>query len=1689
MLSTEAIGALAGGAFGAYEGDLQNDPLSGLMSAAVGAGVGTFMKFSIPDLKKLSTISGNVVVDQKRIDRLSASQMDEKGLLTSKRFKGSIKKLRATEDKLKFGEERSIDRIEASQTTFHSLAEKDMAIEKVKRLYEKRRAAFEGQLSGIHETLAAFNIHVNNDLESITNALDKVSDPIHMKRINSVLEGSKTYAPSKIGDEYQLQTRTQVFKGADKEKNLYNYLVKNMGHSTPELKQLAKEKAALIAHRSGDSVINMSDHNISFTDIAGNKNVTMPLSAYTKDGVRYHNAGNGSMYAVSGYNPYGRQFVSGQNVNIDGTMRPLTAQDMMISHDPEMMLKHLKDDQPLSQVTDRMKSLMGYDANDSDVKAFHVNGEFNPNQNFRSRSALIEAGHTLDTDLNNQFKGDKVFARLGTSSSGDGGKSELNVMFSKLAEGLDDANHLFDGVSGNNTTAYTTQRIDTLGDKNGIRGSTSVSNRDYLRVGNNADNSLMEDIKTTMGASGERQFSNGQVFKKLDIYDPKAYNDIMTKMLGADVALGDGSGVFNLQSANKFAVTRGVKEKITTNDKGGLIVSNPHLQSWLEDNAYNNGGKPMIVKGGDILGYDAAGNAVKVHEMYSEATISGFAKDKKGNMIINMEGTFNPHDERIAKLFSQASKSNLYGIHGRNFGLMSYIGEGLNTKAIGYDGNVMTFHGHPEVAAAIAKLNNGNPNIAPKQLVGLLGDQSGSEILKAMGQHTSAFDLILDSANTGSKELRSAVAGTLGGKLDPNSLGEIFSKNEMSTLNRVLGSMQGDGGRNASGLVLGALADSAGNKGSQDVMAKIHASTFTPIRRLIAELKGGRDPASIARHVVSMQDVFDNLNAITNGGALSGIDLKGMKRMKVGSAAYIKKLESIDNQLQTTFRNAFNNKANLSAIDRDLFLRTRSQFGMTVNPKDILRGDLLTIGSVNTGQSVLGIGNRARMSWNARYNLQLTGFTDKELSMFGKADQSALLELRSTIAESKRSGSAVTKSIASRESTFREIMTLNPEERSAALEARMGIKVNSPYITHNLHNPSKELQSLNFARVSTNRSGYYSDGQRRLQKELDGIKGEIFALDVSAHYEQNSVKKASKVKALKELMTSYGLKSRSMYAGDNNLLKAATSLYSDHSMITLARTVGGQADAYTAKAGGVTESMFLSMSGAEERARRLGIKDSDLIVQHLRNDKGDIIFDHLREVGYKGKDGKFIPLSGLVTREPAQGALSSQFTKFMVDTTINSKGTESHLFIPESNKVYKHFMFGDFDQDTLQELYGKFSTHQQYADLMEKHNAIRGYAAEMLQGGDNSLIESMKVKGKSKEYKTFDDFIAQNQGNLAKAEKDFNAYKVAEGLQGRARKLLAAPATSLAMSFGQSLHAEYANDARTLTRGRFVTHQLVENLLKSAHLSTDDFARNSENAIELMTNARAEFVKGKMTEGTYAGELNKHLNQFLNIDKITDAGKKAEIEGIRDNIVTAEINQARNVNNKKVLPIDLSRDRNSAKFIPTLESISQGGLLDVEQDAFHKNYAKSGKQLYNALSDGIVNTFKDNKNLLLGGAVALGAVSMISRQQPSFRQSPMQHSSGMLQAQGNSSNGGQYNAPLGQPTSSQKTGYITPKTHTNSKHVRIQGDFIDKGANEFTQLSDEFDNISSIQHSQAVAHSMSNAIFGNGIRTARVQNN
>lgn len=1410
-------------------------------------------------------------------------------------------------------------------------------------------------------------IKVSDNREDIINAIHSIDDENILRKIDVALNNSN------VGFLNQSQLKVKKWDSVYKQTNnldqITTWFKDKLGNNVID----AENKAKMFFNRAvGGSVI-LKDGSISFVDKANSERVTIPLTSYNKEGIRYHNMGKGNYSVASQFNPYSSAYVDGLEVNIDGVKRAVTAQDIVKGYDAETMIKHLPEDKPIASVLPKIKSLLHYDSQEAGVRSPDINSQM-----FINNQDIVDLNTVLKYNEYGEIDSDFPFRKLKQTSTKDLA-SERQRVFLKLAQELnpEEASHLMDGLSLGNLTSINTKGYDSLAlFAPNERGETSVGNRGTKIINKNNNTQILEDL---LGSERfNKQFSSSQVLNRLDVYDDKLFNSIATALYGNDIVLGDGAGFYNMGDVDSLRISDKSIIKVPMSNNMAIanqelllgLTSEEGLSEFLKNNPINITNDPIAFKDN--------GSKINLNKMYSSGTIvDGFIVDNEIRLVV--DSIFDPNTEKNMKFFSVGSKSLNTGIEQNRFEILAELGTAINEGRIKQVGDKVEYN-----------------KVLYSNRLDLLGALSKNK--------RNGTTLISGAGDTGASEVREMLLN--------------------------------------------------GRKGDHiyDLLMKKHSD----------------------QKVAAMTSVlFSETKSAVDLTTTLGIEID--KKIREGI---------LDSSFREDFLYHFNTKNFNKTTNKEGFINKVYNLVASSGIVDTyLQGHSLTVGSFNKGASIVGKDNRAKLSWTAIRNLQASGLSKEDLNIFGIKDMEALYELKSISKERRLSNSNINSIIEGKEARFLNIITggNKPEKRYDLLKSAFGNSVdileNNPYLTYNLAFRNHDIKSLNFSRISTNRSGLYEDFDTNLLKELEKKKLDIFTSDLDYKNALSVKERNTAEKVLTTKLNEYDALTKKMLSGDNNLLKEGLSLYSEKSSIMQVKYIGGNADSYaTEELKKGRHTWFISEEDAENKAKQLGVTLEWENIEGKGNLKKPVFI----------RNNEKIPLASLVTREPAQGPLSSDLISYVVDTTL--KENKGNIFVPINSKIYYDAMFGDGDQDTVQTLLGNFQNRTQYDALESKRRPIRQSFFDL-----QDVISVMKVKGGKKSAKSLYDF---------ETETEHATYRVSGGLKGRNRKTLAAAGTGLAVSYAKALELNLNGEgvSKELTQGRIMIHQLVENLLKSAHLDTDSFQLVNEQDVERLSRMRSGFLGKKGYEGVtidqYKTELQKTLPKFLGInniktDSIKDKNTKDKATNIMNLIIDSEVNKAQIVGNLSFTPLDINEKRfskNSMEFIDSVNSvIKEAGITDIDLEDGLKHIRKSTGQVANGVYDYLIDVAKSNKGVLFGGLAAMTGIAILGREQPSFsdsRTNSRQHSANMLRSPGSLDNTSQNNTPMGIETNPTKAGYVLPKTF-GAKGIKISGEMF----NSTSEVYNEYNSLLDTDNIQDQFYNMANSIFGDGIRSARLQTN
>ena len=1606
---------IAGAVLGGYTSDITDNPITGLMSAGIGYGVGSLLTLPEQSLTEMAETL-RVKQDDKYIKSRIHTGMSREEQHFKTSFNTSVNRSIKKGISTKGNFENNLKAINAK------LVEDGIILPR----YEAGRAEF----------LQA--------LKTLPQSIQKSISPLLSNNSLSLVNTFEVQANKIVNTEFNIKS---TLSNDAKIEHLKNIFINEMNNPAQE----ALEKAQMIIDRTGNGNISVKAGVVSFNDVNdSNRRVNLPITAYDTNGVRYHNAGNGKAQAVKGFSPHALDLaLRGGQYSIDGNEYMATVDELRRGMAPEFMLKYGGKDARVTSMLEKITANFQY--NSGEVGEFIGNGNFTASSHqFINTSNQVDYGTVLNVDQNGKVRADNPLRDLRTMTSDvtqDSEAVKVRKYLDKNGFGLSSIL----GISNNDSTSIQGMNLDTISVFPPMERNVSGSAlRDTSPVNKGHGIEGIQEIFKGRGAG--TLYASSRVYDKLDIKDADTFNSFMYQLTGdSSNTLADGFGLYNRSHkdllSNKSAVNLSIplsNNSIIANDGLLQALESGNINEYLKNN-------PLTISDNSPIAYRKDGTPIALHDRFTSGSFTRGFKDSKGNLVLSGEAYFNPNTEDSVKLFSTGSKAQAGGLDHKFHQIGAAFGMELNRgNAVLNDNGTVTL-----------KSGNNAGTYSINQLSNLGGD---------FLEQTKGITLITDANNTGAKELNKM--------FNDAAHGDSILKGM-----RIPSLLQGD--RGSALLTAYALSET---KGAEDISTSIIDRLYTPIKQ-------ARDTGIVTPDVVSHMENLANRGLIPkfNPSDLQG---SGMDQILIDSS----------NILARRISQTFN---------RDNIIGNRERYGNQMRQlieatnivSDTLGGRSSFIASTQTGGAIVGAGKEAKMSWTAISQLLQSGHSVDDLKHFGNIDKNILYELLSFEGEAGRSKLGVNSLIQENGLELESLLRAkSPEERLATFKNMFGEEVKSNYLTYNLGYDSGTIKSLNFGLNSSARVGKYNLDGKEILKELDKARLSILSLDNERTKAKGnkSLVKSLELQLDRAIEDYQGIK-KTAITGENSLMKSAISLYSDLGQTKVAAPIGGQAKLFVnalernadGSLKGLVNKAFISESHLEDIVKqfkavgRTGAYLEDPLIKGrtasyktgtkkggYKVHKFDIpdnihtqtqLQDYAKSKGFKnlkanyysdlfvptfvGPTGTQVPLHASITREPSQGIFTSTINDLVVDRTLKTSSKTFHT-------VDGQGIFGaasmDFDFDAPQMLLGNIEDRVTYNRLMATQAKVFEDAS-----GTFEFLHDLSPKGEDRIVKPITAF---------KSIEEFNEYAATADMKGKARKVQSPTVTSLAINYMDALDMAESVSPESKASARIASYRLVENLLKSSHLDTANFL-NSTQSVDVLRLARDEYVNKGGSAETYKATFMEHVSKSLGHDG-TDSKKNKWIDEVTEYMADAEVTFAKRVDRKGNTPLDFNRI--AAKFgddEATRQILSSSGLFETESVI---SKASAG-QLYNNLGDAIVDTFKKNKGVLLGGAAALVGINLLGQSDPSFeesRRNARMHSSQMISTPRTQLD----DVPV-MPVA-QTSNYITPTSYT-SRNVDVSADRTD-------QYNSDYSNLGSYEiFDQAKA--LNDSIFGGGFRAGNIK--
>lgn len=1594
-LAAVAVGAVGG----AYTTDIFENPITGIVNAGIGAAIGSMAILPEVEMRNLAKVVTGVKQDEISIlDRASSGiSKNEERLRTnySAKVENFIDRfLEYSEGEgLENGFKANLDTVIKNSESIETIL-KSRGYNNVPSLKEDP-TKFSEFLKGLTN---------KHDISSIMPLFSE--DTIDLINTNAVNAPKVSQYTTKIDGNLAQE---------EKIKRLAAVLETQFGNRVED----AMDKASMFVKRAvGD--IKVVDGSIILNDVVDSKSITVPLTSYDTNGVRYHNAGNGRAMAVKGFSPFASLYmnegVSSYAYDFADGRRLVTLEDVEKGLDPEMMIKFLPEKSPISQYVGNMKKLISYDASEAAHEIINGPNFTVTSPQLKNLSTITSLEHQLNIDSQGNINQKRPLITPSSYLQKEGSTSSVaDIVINKLSMDNKRAHKYGIGTSGNRSLdIQTSDYKGTIGmfvPK--TRNPSGSVLRDTLPVVRSQGREALDMI---YGNFTKDNYASSQVINKLDINNAKAFNEFAVALTGRNqTILADGFGLFNKGHSEAFSVRTSSELAIPLDNR--TLMLNKELAEALQSQDLNTYLKERggINIGTDILGYDANGRPFQLGKQFSEGIIKSGRRDNNGRLLLTVDARFNPQTEESLKFFSVGSKSLAEGIEQTRFNILASVGSLMNEGLVSFQNNILTASDN-----------------APEALKAALGNGLGIEEIRRLDQNRNFnvfmrqdISMITEASKTGMSDLQHLL----------NAAPEDEVLQEFAKAHNITKMLMDNPAQKRSIVTAAFLMQE--NKANEDITSAVATRLMKPLQDLKNQVSGSKDYRSIVNLMnAGIIPKTKNFTPELIEQAISSVASAWR------SATSINKYYKGDRLAQME---ELTKLVALSGIDTDL------QGGISS-----------TIGTVNKGRANVGTGNKASLSWVARTSLLGSGYSRKQLDLFGKVDDGLLYEVNSLQRETAFQSKSVNSFVAGRERELSSIlMNTTPEQRLGRLSNAFSYNSKNPYISYNLNYSDHDIKSINFSLISTTRSGKFDFKDRELIKELESRRLDLLNLDI-AWSKASGREKDRLGKELKTALDSYTTYRTNMLSGDNSLMKGALKLYNESSGIYEVKPVGGAAERLFAKTElnadgsykGISDKVVMSRGGMIEWASRLGIKSKS--IELLDTEELGPREQTLKRVMYRDSDNKLVPLSLMASREPAQGTMSSQLLDVVLDTTIDHN--DNALFFSRGSAAWAIMMGGDHDQDQAAVLGNKHS-YSEYRDLKNTADSIRERNTPYL---NDSLL--MSPKGSTKTIKSVNSFNSL---------EEYAEYNNKSAMQGTIRKDISPMATEFKINVSEAVKKRFYGDSELITEAENALYRSVEGLLKTSHINTEDFTGTM--AIQQLDFARRQYVEGVYDSDRYEKVLREHIPSILGYDESKPNAER--LSNVIDNLVTAEIDQAKRVHREAFTPTQINKGAKTAlQTTANIGSILKAqDIVDVEEGI---DMARSPQQLYHGTTDAIMDTFKRNKSLMAVGLTAMAGVSLLAREQPSFndsRDNVRMHNAQMLQQRIDPET-----VETGIETNVNRTNYIQPKYNSN-KAVRMSGDFVEQSYNTYEQFPSDL-----MDSADTQIQSLQNAVFGNDMRNARL---
>ncbi len=1022
------------------------------------------------------------------------------------------------------------------------------------------------------------------------------------------------------------------------------------------------------------------------------------------------------------------------------------------------------------------------------------------------------------------------------------------------------------------------------------------------------------------------------------------------------------------------------------------------LETFINDNTERKQhlrmAESFFPKAGQVIGYNADGSEVKLKQNYRSYEFAGsFWNDSKSEYSVATElgmlfkGRAVVGDENEVKTYGLGTKAQLQNIEGGWIKKIALLQDIASEDGMSIDSKKRT------VSLNVLDKDGTSQNLTFK--MSMLKDKTVEQIFDAskvkMSDETKQklkdfknVAVLLEDDSSGSKKHTDLLKEMVDGKdLSNKSTSTLLSSYIQSKANSIGGDR----------IALAGLADfvlaTSKDKSAMDYLVTAHTSF---IEQSGLKFSAYTNATNVAEKTAALTELQ------RYGQEMFGVDFSGSSSIskKDWGNAMNQRLNSIFQYHNgSTFSEKFFEMAKDPAkLDNfaNFFIAERR------NRSSALGEGLIRPTAANrTVEHELGSGTTGKnASWSSMTQLRMNGFSNEDIGIFAKLNSENVADYQAISMMTKHIKDTVDTKLTPAE--MKTVLNTSANQRRTAL-AELGVDTSDKLVEgYTLKNEnSLGIKSLPILLEDSRLFGGYTDEEGNIRsKGLTKKINEAIAADMAISEATTDLERKSYKNTLDNSL-SYIVKSLlPELGGQNNLGKKVATLDAKHSMYSLASPSAGASRRYAKEVLKDQHVVSVSSQGLLKRFAEIGqefetiddIKKAGLLKRTGEKGVWEVFYDKEQKV----------PMFGMLTREPSVGMGSTSTVRYLLDTSI--EGDAKNLYSMFDNEIFKAFKMQDFDADHFIEVFPTV-TRKNMDQLFDIYSVKGKKINEQL----NNMLETAQhlgVKGKDKRISTLFDLL--DNAEIDTHQKFHEAYLEdthLSKLKAGDRKTVSPTVTKLAFTMNSAVMGNESLSFEDRSVSRMMTHYLVENLLKSQHISNSTYKKDP---IALASKLDHELTSGRVD--SFNEKLGLYIEDIIQANKGKDSFTP-EIEAtIRR--ATSTLQQSM-ISSKDILTNNLTpthlKSQNpdlipegklGSAFEKGVDSVNEvvngninhpGVVSTIDQEIVDSSSAslagRTKKSYYNALetTKQIIN---NNKKLLAGAAAATIGAALLTQEKPSF---------------------------------------------------------------------------------------------------------